>query len=330
MSMSAEPEVVLWGPIVDRIRCPRCGSAVTAVPVGVRCESGHEFVMHSGYLDFSSEARPGGTTEQTMSSFGYEWNAFDDIRDEDEAFAAIYFADLDLPGLAGKVGLDAGCGKGRFTRILARYLDGIVALDGSQAVEAAARNLGDQDHVVVVRSDLRSAPFGPESFDFICSLGVLHHLDNPREGFRRLIDHLAPGGQLLLYLYSRPGTTDVRAVALRLATLVRKVTVRLPHRLLKVLSEPIAALLYGGVVLPGRWGQRRGLAALDALPMTTYRDKPFRSLVLDTFDRLSAPVEHRYVWAELEPWFDEAGLVVDAARDQTGWFITAHRPLGVT
>ena len=47
--------------------------------------------------------------------------------------------------------------------------------------------------------------------------------------------------------------------------------------------------------------------------MSTYRDKPFRSLVLDTFDRLSAPVEHRYIWAELEPWFADAGLVVDAA-----------------
>jgi hypothetical protein len=48
--------------------------------------------------------------------------------------------------------------------------------------------------------------------------------------------------------------------------------------------------------------------------------------VLDTFDRLSAPVEHRYVWEDLEPWFRSAGLVVDAHREETGWFILAHRP----
>ena len=60
--------------------------------------------------------------------------------------------------------------------------------------------------------------------------------------------------------------------------------------------------------------------------MSTYRDKPFRSLVLDTFDRLSAPVEHRYIWAELAPWFADVGLVVDAARDETGWFVLARRP----
>ena len=60
--------------------------------------------------------------------------------------------------------------------------------------------------------------------------------------------------------------------------------------------------------------------------MDTYRGKPFRSLVLDTFDRLSAPVEHRYVWSELAPWFDEPGWWSDAARDETGWFVLAHRP----
>jgi SAM-dependent methyltransferase len=170
------------------------------------------------------------------------------------------------------------------------------------------------------------APFAPESFDFISSLGVLHHLADPRAGFTRLVELLAPGGQMLLYLYSRPSTVGARSVALALAARVRTLTVRMPHRGLRALSTPIAGVLYAGVVAPGRWGQRHDVAPLAGLPMDTYRDKPFRSLVLDTFDRLSAPVEFRYVWADLEPWFADAGLVVDAARDETGWFIVAHRP----
>jgi hypothetical protein len=95
---------------------------------------------------------------------------------------------------------------------------------------------------------------------------------------------------------------------------------------LKAVSTPIAGLLYLGVVAPGAYGDRTGRTALASLPMHAYRGKPFRSLVLDTFDRLSAPVEHRYVWTELAPWFEGAGLVVDAARDETGWFVLAHRP----
>jgi SAM-dependent methyltransferase len=312
--------------IVDRLRCPRCGAPMADGATVVVCDRGHRYAKHDGVVDFSATADRAGTTEATLTSFGYEWNAFDEVRDEDQRFAEIYFRDVDFGGLADKVGLDAGCGKGRFTRILADHLAAEVALDGSSAVEAAARNLRGYDNVTVVQSDLRDAPFAPESFDFISSLGVLHHLDDPREGFTRLVRLLAPKGQLLLYLYSRPSQAGVRSAALSAATAVRKVTVRLPHRTLKALSTPIAGVLWAVFVLPGRWGQRRRIRALADLPMDTYRDKPFRSLVLDTFDRLSAPVEYRYVWKDLAPWFADAGLEVDAARDETGWFILAHRP----
>jgi SAM-dependent methyltransferase len=313
--------------IVDRLRCPQCGRPLAVGPAdgGVRCSAGHHYRRRLGVLDFSAPAE-GGSTQRTMESFGYEWNAFDEVRDEDEQFAEIYFRDLDLEGLRGRVGLDAGCGKGRFTRILARYLDAEVALDGSSAVEAAARNLNGLANVAVVQSDLRHAPFAPESFDFISSLGVLHHLDDPYDGFKRLLTYLAPKGQILLYLYSRPGQAGLRSAALSAAKAVRTVTVRLPHPVLKRVATPIAGVLYATMVAPGRWGQEHGKPGLARLPMDTYRDKPFRSLALDTFDRLSAPVEFRYVWSDLQRWFDETGLVVDAARDETGWFIVAHRP----
>ncbi len=317
--------------IPDRVRgllrCPTCGHHLADADEGsLGCDNGHRFCWRDGYVDFSHEAASEGSTERTFASFGYEWNAFDEVRGEDQQFAEIYFRDLDLAALRGKVGLDAGCGKGRFTRILAAHLDAEVALDGSSAVEAAGRNLADRDNVLVVKSDLRNAPFAPGGFDFISSLGVLHHLDDPFEGFKRLVGLLAPKGQILLYLYSRPATPGVRSIALQAATLARRVTVRMSHPMLKRVSTPVAGCLYGALVLPGRWGQKHQVAGLTRLPMDTYRDKPFRSLVLDTFDRLSAPVEHRYVWSELAPWFERTGLEVDAARDETGWFVVAHRP----
>jgi hypothetical protein len=89
-------------------------------------------------------------------------------------------------------------------------------------------------------------------------------------------------------------------------------------------SAGVALGLKALVVLPGRVGEQRNIAALSGLPMSAYRDKPFRSLELDTFDRLSAPVEHRYIWSDLEPWFVKAGMTVDAARDEAGWFVLAH------
>lgn len=314
--------------IVKRLRCPVCGESVHAIDdgQGMKCSSGHHLGVADGYLDCSPRSPADGSTQRTFASFGFEWNSFDDVRDEDEEFADVYFRDLDLDSFEGQCGLDAGCGKGRYTRFLAERLDTVVALDGSSAVEVAARNLARFSNVLIVKSDLRTAPFAPESFDFISSLGVLHHLEDPQAGFRRLVGLLAPEGRILIYLYSRPETFGARAVALGLATALRMVTVRLPHRVLKAVSAPVALLLYCGVVAPGAWGDRRGMAAFVGLPMSAYRGKPLRSLTLDTFDRLSAPVEHRFVWADLAPWFSQTGLVVDAARDETGWFVLAHRP----
>jgi SAM-dependent methyltransferase len=282
--------------VLERLRCPTCGATVIALPDdgGVECRSGHRFARTGGVLDFSGVASLNGSTERTFASFGYEWNAFDDVRGEDESFAEVYFRDIDLDSLKGKIGLDAGCGKGRYTRFLAEHLDVEVALDGSSAVEAAARNLAGIEGTAVVRSDLRDAPFAPESFDFISSLGVLHHLDDPFAGFRQLLTYLAPGGQVLLYLYSRPETVNVRSVALSASAALRKITTRISHPLLKSLSTPIAAVLWWTFVKPGEWGEDHKVAFLADLPMYAYRRKPFRSLVLDTFDRLSAPVVRRH------------------------------------
>ena len=327
--------------LLELFACPRCGERfapdngsdpgselrpdVASGPSFVLCPRGHRFAFDRGYLDLSDAAPPDGTTARTFESFGYEWNTFDDVRDEDSEFAEVYFRDLDMTSLEGKIGLDAGCGKGRYTRLLAPHLDGLVALDGSSAVEAAARNLETFPNVLVVRSDLRAVPVAPGSIDLVTCLGVLHHLDDPRAGFGSLVRLLSPSGRILVYLYSRPAQFGARRVALSAAEVFRAVTVRTPHRLLRIVSAPVAALLYVGVVRLGALGQRLGIGPLARLPMAGYRGKPFRSLLLDTFDRLSAPVEHRYLWEELAPWFEEEDLVVDAARDEAGWFVLAHR-----
>jgi SAM-dependent methyltransferase len=315
--------------LLELFVCPRCGEGLAAQddpgPDSVLCGAGHRFPLRQGYLDLSEEHPSDLTTSRTFESFGYEWNTFDDVRDEDAQFAQVYFRDLDMTSLAGGVGLDAGCGKGRYTRFLAPHLEALVALDGSSAVEAAGRNLSAFPNVLVVRADLRTVPVVPGSIDLVVCLGVLHHLADPRAGFASLVRLLSPTGRILVYLYSRPARFGVRRLALNAAEVFRRATVRTPHRVLRVLSVPVAALLYLGVVQTGAVGQRHGIAPLARLPMASYRGKSFRSLVLDTFDRLSAPVEHRYLWEDLAPWFAEEGLTVDAAREEAGWFVLAHR-----
>ena len=280
-----------------------------------------------GYLDCSSQP-PDATTGETFASFGYEWTTFDKVQPEDERFFRGYFAEVDLASMRDAVGLDAGCGKGRFSRFIAGHLEALVALDGSDAVTAAARNLEDRPNAFVVRADLRQAPFAAESFGFVSCLGVLHHLTDPEAGFRALVRLLAPGGTFLLYLYSRPTRVGIRSVSLQAASAVRRLTTRLPHKATRLVSAPISVLLYGAVVVPGALGDRWGNGFLAGLPLSVYRGNPWRALWLDTFDRLSAPVETRYVWDEVRPWFERAGLDVQSVAERGGLVIVARRPSG--
>jgi SAM-dependent methyltransferase len=304
--------------VLSRLRCAECEAVVQVRDGALVCLDGHITRSMAGFLDAS---QPGGidqVTAETLASFGYEWTTFDAIQPEDELFWRRYFADVPLTELKGRVALDAGCGKGRFSYFTAEHVGTLVALDGSSAVHAAARNLSPHPNVVVVKSDIRHAPFADRSFDFIFCLGVLHHLKDPEEGFRELVRMLAPNGLLLLYMYSRPQQRDVRFFGLAAASWLRRTTSNLPRPLLRVMSLPISMLLYAAFVMPGQVGARFGIRRLSDLPLRTYRGRPLRSLWLDTFDRLSAPLERRFVWSEISPWFASAGLHILSVRDDAG------------
>jgi SAM-dependent methyltransferase len=307
--------------ILDLLRCPVCGGLIGEQAGELTCGAGHVLRREDGYID-ARPARASAATEATFRSFGYEWTQFNRIQPEDEAYWHWYFADLDLPSLRGRVGLDAGCGKGRYTIFTSRHLKAMVALDGSDAVRAAATNLAGCPNVTVVRADLRSAPFGSESFGFVSCLGVLHHLEDPERGFDALVHLLGPGGILLVYVYSRPTRLDARSIGLLAARGLRRFTTRLSSRAVRLASWPLAFFLWVTVVQAGAHWRRKSAT----LPLQAYHGKPMRALWLDTFDRLSAPIEHRYTWADIRPWYEARGLLVDQVRDDSGLIVLAHRP----
>jgi SAM-dependent methyltransferase len=253
-------------------------------------------------------------TRRTFDSFGYEWTRFSEVNPEDGVFWERYFSDVDLSMLHGRLGLDAGCGKGRFSRFTATHLEALVASDGSRATEAAAANLVDQPNTCVVRADLRTMPFAAGSFGFISCLGVLHHLPDPESGLQALAGLLGPGGLMLVYLYSRPEQPGLRAWSLRVASQVRRLSAKLPGVVLRPLCWPMAAVLYGAFVVPGAIGQRMNIERMASMPLATYRGAPLRSLWLDTFDRLSAPLEARFTAPEAEAMFAASGLAVRVLR----------------
>ena len=114
--------------------------------------------------------------------------------------------------------LDAGCGTGVSTDYLCHLNPGasVLAVDISAGALAVARERtrrsGAAAQVQQLRLEQRSlldlAGEGP--FDYINSVGVLHHLREPGLGLRALADLLCPGGLLHLFVYADGGRWEIQ------------------------------------------------------------------------------------------------------------------------
>jgi 2-polyprenyl-3-methyl-5-hydroxy-6-metoxy-1,4-benzoquinol methylase len=109
--------------------------------------------------------------------------------------------------------LDAGCGTGVSTDYLCHLNPGadVVAVDiSSGALDVATERLRRSGASGQVRSlEVKQCSLlnleETGSFDYINSVGVLHHLDRPEQGLKALAERLAPEGLLHLFLYADGG-----------------------------------------------------------------------------------------------------------------------------
>ena len=98
--------------------------------------------------------------------------------------------------------LDAGCGNGRITRVLASN-----APKGSHVwawdinVTAVEQNMKNEKNVLIEEVDLSASALPQMDFDFIYCQEVLHHLENPQQAFMNLASLLREGGTIAVYVY---------------------------------------------------------------------------------------------------------------------------------
>ena len=128
--------------------------------------------------DVQYQALP-GTKEDVRRSFSHEWDTYRESLPEHDSEFLGYFDVVQLDYLRDKIGIDLGCGAGRWSLRLAEYCDAIVLVDFSDAIFVAAENLAAVPKALFFRGDITQLPFVNESADFIFSLGDLHHLEEP-------------------------------------------------------------------------------------------------------------------------------------------------------
>ena len=142
------------------------------------------------------------------AGFGHEWSTFRQSESElssadREAIFQSYFHIFpwnELP--PDPVGIDVGCGSGRWSAMVAPRVGHLHLLDASADALAVARtNLAEATNVSFHLASVGDIPLDDNSLDFAFSLGVLHHVPDTAAAIRTIASKLKVGAPFLIYLY---------------------------------------------------------------------------------------------------------------------------------
>lgn len=127
------------------------------------------------------------------------WDArvYKEVSDPQREWGRRIIDEIDLRG--DESVLDAGCGSGDVTRILAERVPRgrLLAVDGSPEMVALAReHLGDLANVTVRQSDLLQLRVD-DPVDLVFSSAVFHWIPDHARLFARIAAAMAPGGRLV-------------------------------------------------------------------------------------------------------------------------------------
>lgn len=244
------------------------------------------------------------------SSFAKQWKAFQIEQYDDHNGSNItktrYVKETQWPteGLENELVLEAGCGAGRFTGILARTGADVISFDYSSAIDVSVEQNSAFNNIAFAQCDILDMPFAPNVFDRVFCHGVLQHTPDPALAFKALNRVLKPGGRLSVDIYHRDG----KVRPWKSKYLWRPITTRMnPDRLMSSLRWfipkwlPIDTFIkripvlanYLGAIIPC-WNYH--FANLSS-------EQKVQWAIMDTFDALAPMYDLPVRRAELESWF---------------------------
>lgn len=220
---------------------------------------------------------------KTIADFGEQWLEYPENTG--------YWASLDcltdifgpvysIESLRDSYVAEIGSGAGRIVNML---LDAgaskVVAIEPAKCFPLLCQNVRRRSNRVIAVHAEGEAIREYTDLDFICSIGVLHHITDPDRIVRACVSALKPGGKILIWLYGYEGNEAYLALSKPL----RALTTKLPHWALDLLTTMLVPPLVA----------YKTLCKVLPLPMRTY--------MLNHIDRLDALQTRQTIYDQLNP-----------------------------
>lgn len=255
------------------------------------------------------------STKKLISDFGDEWEFFDQTKES---------LDLDLMAEFNKyfsifpfgminetsVGIDYGCGSGRWAKFIAPRVKKLFCVDASdKALLVSMKNLKSFRNVVFQKATIEELSFEKKIFDFGYSLGVLHHVPDTQSALNSCVKYLKPGAPFLVYLYYRFDNRKKWYKVLHSMTEPFRLFIsRSPFNIKVIFSFIVATLIYFPLARLSALLLKYGVN-IDSMPLSSYRNRTFYSMWTDALDRFGTRLEHRFTKHEISVMMRKAGLV---------------------
>ena len=246
----------------------------------------------------------------TAAGFGWQWQHFTQADDKYEQQFLGWIAPVTPEFFQDKIVLEGGCGKGRHTQLAAQWgAREVIGVDLSAAVETAFAATRHLPNAHIVQADIYSLPFA-RVFDYGFSVGVLHHLPDPRGGFKSLSSKVKPGGHISAWVY---GAENNEWITRWVNPVRRRLTSRMnPSALLQLSKVPAAIVFAATKLVYGPLNRSpRGAPLARHLFYNDYLKAiaPFgwREQHTIVFDHLVAPTAFYISRTEFADWWREIG-----------------------
>ena len=300
----------------------------------LRCaDCSRSFPITRGVPRFSDLSSIEKDKQETAENFGWQWTHF---TQEDNLYSSQFLGWLQpvTPDFfKNKVVLEGGCGKGRHTQLAAQWgARDVIGIDLSAAVDSAYAATRQLPNAHIVQTDIYNLPF-KRVFDYAFSVGVLHHLPDPKGGFESLASKVSPGGHISAWVYGAENNEWIT----RLVNPVReKLTSKMNQKALLQLSKIPAATVYLATkLIYGPLNRSRsGEAIARHLFYNDYLKAiaPFgwREQHTIVFDHLVAPTAFYLSRDEFETWWRDIGAedVVLTWHNKNSWCGFGRLPSG--